>query len=524
MQKDNFLSGVDTKTFYPIVSILGVVVLVGIFFEQFFINCSKVVVDFCLGQFTWFYLPVSGAIIIATYVFACTPFASRVVGGDKYKKPVVGIYSYLAVIITGSIGSGILFWGVAEPLYHYYSPPILFGNAALSPAAASAAIGFATTHWAYVFFACIALWSVGIGYMCFERGLPFRPSSALYPLLKLYTFKWPGRVVDIVCVVSLIGGIVTSFGFGAMQMAGGVEYVFGIKPSNMVYFWIVVLISAAFTCSSIRGIKKGITVLADLNGYFYIALFLFLFIAGPTKFLIGLYVEAVGDMFVNFVPMMTNVDPFGVDKGWSTNWSALFFVWACVYTPVTSMFFVTISRGRTYRQMMLLSLIPPTLWVLVMFAALGGNAIWLDAFADAKMMDLVNKVGVPMSVYYLLERFPLGSIGGITLLFTLLISFTTMTDNMTFSIASLTSKAVDENEKGADVHLRFFWAVVICALTLVCLFVLGNAGTKALESMSAACGLPFYVLMVLLIIAIAKMLSGKYDTLEYKENSGIANE
>ena len=80
-------------------------------------------------------------------------------------------------------GVGIIFWGVAEPLYHYYGPPSLLGAGASTPEAGLAAMKISFLHWTFHPYAIYAVFGLSIAYSAHNLNQPLRVSSALYPIL-----------------------------------------------------------------------------------------------------------------------------------------------------------------------------------------------------------------------------------------------------------------------------------------------------------------------------------------------------
>ena len=126
--------------------------------------------------------------------------------------------------------------------------------------------------------------------------LPVRPSSALYPVIGDKCFGPVGKIFDILSLLGLVGGMVTSLGLGVQQFAAGLDYVFGITPSNFVYIVTLVVVVSSFTFSSMRGVKKGMAVISDVNAWIYLFVIAFLFIAGPTVFECKMATQVVGDL------------------------------------------------------------------------------------------------------------------------------------------------------------------------------------------------------------------------------------
>ncbi len=144
-------------------------------------------------------------------------------GGDV--EPAYTFPTYFALVFTAGIAAGIVFWGPAEALFHYQSPPPYFDVAPQSDAAIDAALTYALFHWGVSAWSAYAVVGVPIAYFVFERGAPLRVSSILTPFLGVdgLDSRW-SRVVDTMAVFATIGGIATSMALVSQQFLTGVEF------------------------------------------------------------------------------------------------------------------------------------------------------------------------------------------------------------------------------------------------------------------------------------------------------------
>ena len=86
---------------------------------------------------------------------------------------------------------------------------------------------------------------------------------------------------------------------------------------------VIVLAVLVYIFSAISGVNKGIKLLSRYNVMLAVGLICFILIFGPTQFIINGYVEGVGTMITNFIPMAT----FRADEGWLGWWTVFFWGW-----------------------------------------------------------------------------------------------------------------------------------------------------------------------------------------------------
>lgn len=508
MEREKKRIEIEKGIFYPAAVILLAVIAIGIFFPSFFNQAMVVLYDVTTKSFGWFYLLVSTFLVFLCLFIAATPFGSKVIGGPD-AKPEHRVFSWCAMTICSGIATAVVFYAVGEPLTNYHIPPAFTGLTAETRESAIRGIQIATFHWGFVYYGIFTFWGLATGYMCMNHKLPARPSSALYPIIKDKIYGPLGKAIDVVSLLALIGGIVTSLGFGTTQFASGLQYVFNVKPGNIIYVITITVVTLSYTVSSGRGVKKGMKFISDTNAYVYIILLCFLFLFGPTIFLLNLLTEVTGSVIMNYIPTALNADAFNVGDGWSRGNTIFFMAWIMAYAPLIGLFLAKISRGRTIRQFLLVNVFAPGIFVLLWFVGFGGNAIYLDHFMNGTVFDVVQKLGFPVANFALLKQMPLSVITNPLVILALFLSFITLADAMTGTIASMTVKDTLEDE--APVRIKFFWGLLIGASTLLCLFALGEIGTTALQNMSIVYALPIFIITIFAVASVFKMMNGSVD-------------
>lgn len=499
---------IEKGIFIPAAAILMAVVLIGFLMPPFFHTAMKVLFDVTTKGFGWFYLLMSAFLVFLCFGVAISPCGNKVLGGPD-AKPEHRVFSWCAMTICSGIATAVVFYAVGEPLTYYHIPPAATGLASETPAAAVRGVQIAAFHWGFVYYGIFTFWGLVTGYMSMNHNLPARPSSALYPFLKDKIYGPIGKAVDVVSLLALVGGIVTSLGFGTTQFASGLQFVFGMKPSNLMYVATIVVVTLSYTVSSGRGIKKGMKIISDTNAYVYIALLIFLFAFGPTVYLLNLLTDVVGSTIMNYIPTALNADAFDVGEGWSRMNTVFFMAWIMAYAPLIGLFLAKISRGRTVRQFLLVNILAPGTFVILWFVGFGGNAIYVDHYLGGTIFDTVQALGFPVANFALLNEMPLSAVTNPMVIAALFLSFITLADAMTGTIASMTVKNTLADE--APVSIKFFWGILIGATTVLCLFALGEIGTTALQNMSIVYALPIFIITIPAVGTAIKMASGSLD-------------
>ena len=498
---------VEKKIFIPAAVVLIAFILYGAIAPDSFAVVTTAVKSWMGTNFAWFALGMAAFMVLVFIIMAASPFGKTKMGGEKaqveYKT-----FTWIAMVLCGNIGIAMMFYAVTEPIGFFTDPPAFWGLAAGSDAAAEHAIAQSTFHWGAVTWV-IDIFGGFLGvYLCMNEGLPFRPSSSLYPVLKEKAFGPIGTVYDVIALIGIIGGIVTGFGFGVLQFTTGLSYTTGKEVNNWWYLITVLVVIVVLAFSSKGGLKKGMAKISNLNAYIYLAILAFLFVVGPTRRLLELLVGSSGSFIENFVQMTFNGDFLGEGNGWNVDYTAFTWFWGFVYGPFTGMFLAKISRGRTVRQFLAAVLIVPTVFMLVWFCFWGGNAINLQAVMGIDLMTTINEWGVPVANFVTLKNLPLAVVMIPLVLICILIGFITLVDALANTIAAMCVKEV-RSDLDASPVLRIFWVCILGAATLVCLFVVGDVGMGALQSLTITLGVPLSFCTIAIAIGMFRVIKGE---------------
>ena len=493
-------------TFWPPAILLTIFLGIGIVNRERFMSGADFALKFTLEYFGWMYLSFIFVFVVFVVLIAFSSAGSIRLGG-KDAVPVLSYWNWWAIALCAGIGTGIAFWGVAEPLYHYYGPPTLSGAAAKTPEAALASMKISFLHWSFHPYSIYAVIGVAIAYAAYNLKQPLKVSSALYPILGEKVNGLIGDIVNGLCIFATVGCVITSMGFGTMQLAGGLEYLLGIPKSNMIYAVIIVLMTAAYTISSYTGLQKGIKFLSSQNAKIFIAFVVFIFVAGPTKYFLNLGVESMGGFLNDAISMSLWSDTFEQGKGWVGSWTVFYWAWWLSLAPILGVFLAKISYGRTIREFMCVNVLAPALFGLVWFITFGGGAIYLESVAGADLMGVVNNKGVEFSMYALLEKFPFSSITVPLAFVTICISFITLADSATSAISEICTQNSTGTEPPAT--LKVFWGAIMGAMTILFLMVAGTTGTKALQTSSIVVGLPIVIIEMLALISLVLAIQNR---------------
>ncbi len=445
----------------------------------------------------WFVL-LATLLFVAFMIFLLIhPLGKIRFGGDE-AKPEFSKWEWFSLSMCAGVGVGLLMWPGAETLYLVVTPAISAELESGSQAAAIWAMAKMFLHWTFTPYAIYIVSGIVVGYAYYNLGRSFTVGAGLYPLMGPAAEARFGGVVDAITVFAVVGGIAGTFGYGILQIGAGLDYVFALPPSVTVWIAICAVIVLVYVLSSVSGLYRGIRRLSTLNMYLFVFLLLFAFIFGPTAFMMNMTVESLGYFVNNFISLSTFTDPFQNDL-WPQWWDMYWFVDWASFAPILGVFLARAAYGRTIGEFVRYNFVLPALFSILWFGLFGSFCIYLELTKGAELSALMNAKGMEVITLRLLDFLPLVDIIRPLFLITLCISFITLADSMTSTIASL-SVVRDTNarlQKEAPAPLKLFWGIVIGSTSLIYMI---NGGIDGLKVVKTIAGFPIIFLQTAMII------------------------
>ncbi|MBI5974409.1 BCCT family transporter [Staphylococcus canis] len=453
---------------------------------------------------------VLGLAIFAFVMYIAFGKYGSVTLGRASDKPEFSDFAWASMLFCAGIGSDILYWGVIEWAYYFQGPP--HGAKPLSDTALEYATMYGMFHWGPIAWSIYVLPALPIAYLVFVKKQPvFRISEACRPILKGQTDKFLGKLVDILFIFGLIGGTATSLALGVPMISAGLEKLFGIDGQSMLVKSIVLIgITIVFSYSSYQGLKKGIQVLSDLNVWLSFVLLGFIFIVGPTVFIMETTVTGFGNMLKNFFQMATWLEPFGglgnrEETGFPQQWTIFYWAWWLVYSPFIGLFIARISKGRTLKEVILGTIAYGTLGCVLFFGIFGNFAAYLQLSGQFNVINYLNQYGTEATIIEVINHLPFSPVLiGLFVLSAFLFLVTTF-DSASYIVASATQLSVDEEPLRWN---RLFWAFALCLLPFSLMLVGGEEALSILQTASIVAGVPLIIIFIMIMISFMYILSG----------------
>ncbi|RIL72805.1 BCCT family transporter [Staphylococcus devriesei] len=423
--------------------------------------------------------------------------------GRASDKPEFNNFSWASMLFCAGIGSDILYWGVIEWAFYYQVPPN--GAKGMRDEALTYATQYGMFHWGPIAWAIYVLPALPIGYLVFVKKQPvYKISQACRPVLKGQTDKFLGKLVDILFIFGLLGGAATSLALGVPMISAGIERLTGIDGKNMVVRSIILLtITVIFAISSYTGLKKGIQKLSDVNVWLSFILLAFVFIVGPTVFIMETTITGFGNMLRDFFHMATWVEPFGGIKGrketnFSQDWTIFYWSWWLVYAPFIGLFIARISKGRRLKEVILGTIIYGTLGCLLFFGIFGNYAVYLQITGEFNVINFLNSHGTEATIIEVMHQLPFSTLIVVLFLISAFLFLATTFDSGSYILAAASQKKVVGEPLKAN---RLFWAFALCLLPFSLMLVGGERALEVLKTASILASVPLIVIFIFMMIS-----------------------
>ena len=483
--------------------------LISSLFPLVFFSILSWIQNVFVTYFAWFY----NLLFFVAFGFCCylafSPYGKRRLGNRP--RPKYNIYTWIAMLFSAGMGTGLLFSGVYEPLYHYVYPPIGEGG---TKHALSLSFQLTFLHWGFSGWAVYTLIGLSMAYLCFYGKSRFRISDMLPFVLK----KKTSTMIDILSVTVILLGVATTLGRGALQINSGLKELFGLPYSPLIQSSIVLVVTLMATASLLSGLNKGIRVLSEWNIIVCVFLLLFALLTGPTAFLLTSFVEHGSTYLKNLIKLMAF--SHGTVE-WRSQWTTLYWAWWLAWAPFVGLFIARISEGRTIRQFVIGALLIPTLFSCVWFVVFGGTALQYHKMGLMNLEPLL-KTEYSSLVFAFFQHLPLTKLISGLALMAVVVFFVTSSDSASYVIhlmADTSTKTANksrgflaEDQSKKTIHKnhsrlsKLYWSTLEGLLAMALIYF---GGMKSMELLVIIMASPFSILFCLIVWSFFKQLRAK---------------
>ncbi len=462
----------------------------------------------------WFFILAVSLYLGIAVLLALSKFGTVRIGGQD-ARPEFPTFAWVAMLLSAGMGIGLMFWSVAEPIYHFQTPPTVLG--VIQPSsndAAQQALSVTFFHWGLHAWGIYALVGLALAFFAYNRGLPLTIRSVFYPILGDRIYGWIGNTIDVLSVAATLFGLATSLGFGVQQVNAGFNFLFDLPINTPVQIGLIAIITGFATASVVSGLDAGVRRLSELNMILAGILMVFVLLVGPTIFLLGTFVQTTGYYLASLPTLSFWTETFQ-STNWQSSWTVFYWGWWISWSPFVGIFIARVSKGRTVREFILGVLLLPSLLTFLWMSVFGGTALNLELSASAGIISDAVNAEVATALFVMLQQLPLTGITSFVGIILVVVFFVTSSDSGSLVVDSLTSGG----KLDSPIPQRVFWAVMEGVVAAVLLL---GGGLTALQTAAITTGLPFAIVLLIMCYSLYRGLGEEYAVIELKSSSAAA--
>ncbi|MFW0795617.1 BCCT family transporter [Gordonia sp. CPCC 205515] len=438
----------------------------------------------------WLFI-LSATFFVVFAVFLALSKYGRIPLGRDGDAPEYRTISWIAMMFSAGMGIGLMFFGAYEPLYHFVNAP-----PELTEHDIRAAMATTMFHWGFDPWAMYAVVGLAIAYSTYRCGRGQLMSAVFWPLLKERSNGPIGKVIDILAIFATLFGTVASLGLGALQIGSGLEKVGWVdSPSTMLLVVIIAVLTAAFVASAVSGVARGIQWLSNINMVLALILAVFVFVVGPTVFILNLLPTTLGE-YLKDLPSYSARSAATVDddgQSWLASWTIFYWAWWVSWTPFVGLFLAKISKGRTIREFVIGVMVVPTTVSLVWFCVFGGTAIRQET--DGLNLPMESSED---TLFDVLANLPWTGIASALVMVLVAIFFVSGADAASLVMGSLSQRGTHEPSRAVTI----FWGSLTGAVAALLLAISGDDALSGLQQMAIIAALPFVIVMLAMCLSL----------------------
>lgn len=505
--KESKFKDVLTPTFVIAASITAVFSILSLVNPTALSNTLTTIQMIFALEYGWFAMLIPTLCVgILLYLGLSRKYGHIIIGGQD-AEPEYSLFSWIAMLFTASIGIGIVYFGINEPLYAYFLAPSST-EAASTMLAAKEAMSTAIYHWGVSVWGIFSVAGLIMAYFVYRHNTRFLPGDVL-------TNTFPGKkwapplasFMNILACVCSAMTIAATIGLGTVQITTGIANVFGLDGAIVAvfpYIILAILLVITLLASTTKTVGKGMSIIGNINVYMAFGILIFAMVFGPTRYIFEQIIQTFGTFISEFIPRNFNLFMFAQDPTYSVTWDVSNNMWWIAWTPFMGVFIASISKGRSIKQFALATMTIPVAFMLLWHCAFGAVAL-LDVIEGTGLVGSLALTSPDMTFFALLKTLPIPQI---TTIFTVVLLIFFLSTTVTSAALSL-ARMTDKNGREAKPIRAATWCILMSAIALTGIFAASLGGQDALNgirSLATTMSYPYLFFFILTTTALLKKM------------------
>lgn len=423
-------------------------------------------------------------------------------------KPEYKTSSWIFMFILAGLGSSTLYWCFLDWAYYYQTPGL--NIAPKTPEALKYSVPYTMFHWTISAWSIYALASISVCYSFHVRknkGLSL--ASVIESITGFKSTGIVGRSIDLMFLLCMFGALTISLVLTAITFTNILSGLTGIPNTFMTNAIIVLFVSVLFALSSYVGMEKGMQRLSSMVCYAVLALAAYVFIFGPTQFILNNTISSIGLMFSNFVNMSLFTDPLG-DGKFTREWTVFYWLWWTSYAPGVALFVTRVSKGRTIKEVLLAMVLGGSAGMWVFFGIMENYSIYQFVHGIVNVPEILSTQGGEVAISQLLSLLPGGTLLMWIFLAIMVIFLAAHMDAVGYAVSVTCSKGLEEGQDPSP-NIRLFWCVMLTLVPLAMIF--SKAPLDTMKAATIVTALPFIAIILIQTFGLVRWLRADYATL-----------
>lgn len=411
------------------------------------------------------FLWIASAMLLLALALGLSP-VGRLRLGPEDEPPAFSRIAWLAMLFAAGMGSGLVFWGVAEPLSHAAANPLArSGTAAVD----QAALALSFLHWGLHAWAIYAIAGLVVAWFAFRLQRPAAVSAPIVHLLERRLSATPLRHIadgaDLLAILAVVFGVAGTLANGIILLTSGAEATTGAGGGGYVRFALLILLTLCFLASAMSGLHQGIRWLSLFNLGLALLLAITLAWAGPTLDMLQTGAAATLQYLTELLHWSSALIPVEGRPAWARDWTVIYLIWWIAWTPFVGVFIARISRGRRIREYLAGVILVPTIVSILWFSIFGGGALSF-AHQQPGLLEAALAGDYTRPLFVWLGHLPLAELTRWAAIILLFVFLVTSADSAAYVLGMLARGGQPDPPAGQKVRWGLLTAVIAAALLI----------------------------------------------------------